>query len=142
MSDRPGYGRAMVNGRSAIVDLNDNRIIWLSDYAGQLNSSGLAGQLGSDPLNGSGQLKGVYGPASSAPLSSPPVGLSPLSSTLVGPGNTSMNSAAAVAPGAFLPAGTPTSPAPYGRIGYGQAWVNGQMLLIDLSNNRVVERLR
>ena len=31
MSDRPGYGRVIVNGHSAIVDTNDNRIVQLSD---------------------------------------------------------------------------------------------------------------
>jgi hypothetical protein len=31
MSDRPGYGRVIVNGRNAIVDINDNRIVQLSD---------------------------------------------------------------------------------------------------------------
>ena len=28
---RPGYGRAVVNGRSAIIDMNDNRIVDFSD---------------------------------------------------------------------------------------------------------------
>ncbi len=31
MSDRPGYGRAMVNGRPAIIDMNDNRIVQFSN---------------------------------------------------------------------------------------------------------------
>ncbi len=31
MSDRPGYGRVVINGRRAIVDLNTNRIVQLSD---------------------------------------------------------------------------------------------------------------
>lgn len=29
--DRPGYGRATVNGRSAIIDMNSNRIVQYSD---------------------------------------------------------------------------------------------------------------
>ncbi len=29
--DRPGYGRAEVNGRRAIIDMNDNRIVQYSD---------------------------------------------------------------------------------------------------------------
>jgi len=28
---RPGYGRAVVNGRPAIIDMNDNRIVQYSD---------------------------------------------------------------------------------------------------------------
>ena len=31
MPDRPGYGRAMVNDRPAIIDLNDNRIVQFKD---------------------------------------------------------------------------------------------------------------
>jgi hypothetical protein len=31
MSDRPGYGRAIVNGRNAIVDTNSNQIVQFSD---------------------------------------------------------------------------------------------------------------
>jgi hypothetical protein len=31
MSDRPGYGRAIVNGRRAIIDLNTNRIVQVLD---------------------------------------------------------------------------------------------------------------
>lgn len=31
MPDRPGYGRAMVNDRPAIINLNDNRIVQFSD---------------------------------------------------------------------------------------------------------------
>jgi len=31
ISDRPGYGRAVVNGRSAVIDMNDNRIVQFSD---------------------------------------------------------------------------------------------------------------
>ena len=31
MSDRPGYGRAMVNGRPAIIEMNDNRIVQFND---------------------------------------------------------------------------------------------------------------
>ena len=31
MADRPGYGRAIVNGRHAIVDMNSNRIVEISD---------------------------------------------------------------------------------------------------------------
>ncbi len=125
MSDRPGYGRAMVNGRPAIIDLSDNRIVQLSDSSG---------------LSSSGQLTGVYGPASPTRLSSS-VGSSPLSSTLAGSTNSSVNGAAA-APGAILPAGAQTSPAPYGAAGYGQAWVAGRMVLIDRSNNRIVGILR
>ena len=29
--DRPGYGRAVVNGRPAIIEMNDNRIVQYSD---------------------------------------------------------------------------------------------------------------
>ena len=29
--DRPGYGRVVINGRRAIVDLNTNRIYQISD---------------------------------------------------------------------------------------------------------------
>jgi hypothetical protein len=29
--DRPGYGRAMVNGHRAIIDMNSNRIVQFSD---------------------------------------------------------------------------------------------------------------
>jgi hypothetical protein len=29
--DRPGYGRAMVNGRRAIIDMSSNRIVQFSD---------------------------------------------------------------------------------------------------------------
>ena len=31
MSDRPGYGRAIVNGHNAIVDTNSNQIVQFSD---------------------------------------------------------------------------------------------------------------
>ena len=31
MADRPGYGRAMVNDRPAIIDMNDNRIVQFTD---------------------------------------------------------------------------------------------------------------
>ena len=31
MPDRPGYGRAIVNNRPAIIDLNDNRIVQFAD---------------------------------------------------------------------------------------------------------------
>ena len=31
ISDRPGYGRAIVNGRRAIIDLNTNRIVQVLD---------------------------------------------------------------------------------------------------------------
>ncbi len=31
MSDRPGFGRAIVNGRNAIVDTNSNQIVQFSD---------------------------------------------------------------------------------------------------------------
>ena len=31
MPDRPGYGRATVNGRPAIIDMNDNRIVNFSN---------------------------------------------------------------------------------------------------------------
>ena len=31
MPDRPGYGRAIVNNRPAIIDLNDNRIVNFTD---------------------------------------------------------------------------------------------------------------
>jgi hypothetical protein len=31
MPDRPGYGRVVINGRRAIVDLNTNRIYQISD---------------------------------------------------------------------------------------------------------------
>lgn len=31
MPDRPGYGRAIVNDRPAIIDLNDNRIVDFTD---------------------------------------------------------------------------------------------------------------
>ena len=31
MSDRPGYGRAIVNGRNAIIEMRDNRIVQFSD---------------------------------------------------------------------------------------------------------------
>jgi hypothetical protein len=31
MPDRPGYGRAVVNGRNAIIEMGDNRIVQFSD---------------------------------------------------------------------------------------------------------------
>ncbi len=31
ITDRPGYGRAIVNGRRAIIDLNNNRIVQVLD---------------------------------------------------------------------------------------------------------------
>jgi len=31
IADRPGYGRAIVNGRRAIIDLNTNRIVQILD---------------------------------------------------------------------------------------------------------------
>jgi hypothetical protein len=31
MPDRPGYGRAIVNGRDAIVDTNSHQIVQFSD---------------------------------------------------------------------------------------------------------------
>jgi hypothetical protein len=115
MSDRPGFGRALVNGRSAIIDLNSDRIVLFSD---------------------SGDLGGIAGPA---PAASP----SPLSSTLAGSSNSSnssMNNTAYV-PGSTLPAGVAVTPTPYGSGGYGQALVNGRTLLIDLSSNRIVNIL-
>jgi hypothetical protein len=40
MPDRPGYGRARVNGRLAIIDLNGNRIVQFLDSPGQLAGGG------------------------------------------------------------------------------------------------------
>ncbi len=158
MPDRPGYGRAVVNDRSAIVDLNDNRVVWIADPAGRPSSSGLSnfsdqlgssglsdasGPLGSSPLNAAGQLTGVYGPNTPAPASSPSLGASALPSTIGGSINSSINSlnGGALTPGSFLPAGTQTSPTPYGATGYGTASVNGRTVLIDLSNNRIISVL-
>ncbi len=95
------------------------------------------GALSSAHAQQTGQLNGVYGPVSGTPLSSTLTGPSSLPSTPVAPSNSPMNSVAAT-PGAILPAGTATSPAPYGPTGYGQAWVNGRTVLFDRSNNRVV----
>lgn len=128
MSDRPGYGRARINGRLAIVDLNGNRIVQFLDSPGQL---------GGIYSPASGQLNGVYGAQTPAQTPSS----TPLSSTLSG----SINSSTAYgpytpgyAPGATLPAGAQTTPSPYGATGYGQAWINGSMVTYDRSTNRIV----
>lgn len=142
MPDRPGYGRARVNGRLAIIDLNGNRIVQFLDSSGQPGGDGGAGgAFGPAP----GQLRGVYG-AQTAPLtslSSTPAGPSSLSSTLAGSSNSSNsgNFSTAVVPGATLPVGVQTTPSPYGAGGYGQALVNGRTVLFDMTNNRIVEVL-
>ena len=71
MSDRPGYGRARVNGRMAIVDLNGNHIVELLDSPGS--------------LGGSDRLGGVYGPAQS-PAQTPSYTM-PFSPPLAGSAN-------------------------------------------------------
>lgn len=131
MSDRPGYGRARVNGRMAIVDLNGNHIVELLDSPGS--------------LGGSDRLGGVYGPAQS-PAQTPSYTM-PFSPPLAGSANSGgaysgLNAGTQLVPGATLPAGVPLTPSPYGAGGYGQALVNGRSVLIDRSTNRIIQILR
>jgi hypothetical protein len=123
MSDRPGYGRLLVNGRSAIVDLSTDRILQFTDSPGQLSAA-----------------PGLLQPPSPSLLSPPVAGSSPFSTPFAGSANSSPNYP--VVPGYGLPAGATTSPTPYGPSGYGQAFINGRLVLYDLSNNRIVEILR
>jgi hypothetical protein len=135
MSDRPGYGRARVNGRLAIIDLNGNRIVQFLDSPGQFG--GIAGSAPGELGGGSGQLSGVHGAQTPAQASS----FAPLSSTLTGSinsGTTYGPYTPGYVPGAVLPGGAQTPPSPYGATGYGQAWVNGSIVTYDRSNNRII----
>jgi hypothetical protein len=119
---RPGYGRAMVNDRPAIVDMNGNRIVQFTDSPGQLSGVG--------PAQTSSSAR--------------------RSSTLAGSSNSSTNYSpySPYAPsgaqiGQSLPGGVATTPTPYGAgSGYGQVWINGRMVLFDRSNNRIMQILR
>jgi hypothetical protein len=85
------------------------------------------------------QLKGVYGPPGSTPLSAKPgkSGFSGLDPGAIGNGPR-VTIVGRAAEGQTLPSNI--TPAPISdRPGYGTAIVNGHRSIIDLSNNRIIQ---
>ena len=88
------------------------------------------------PQSAPGKLQGVYGLPQSAPIA-------PLTSTLSAPNYETERGPTVSIPGSVglsqsLPEGVNPSPIP-GRPGYGRAVVNGRPVIIDMSDNRIVQ---